>query len=337
MGMLYAALDVHKQVLQAAVLDPVSGEISDARFPARREALREWALPLRGRVAAVAIEATSGWRWVWRELSALGFDVQLAEPAQTRALRGKKRKAKNDRLDARWLALLLAKEMLPHSWIPPEDIQRLRDLTRLRQALRHDRTGWAQRLHALLAHEGWPCSRSQLLSSKGRRWLVGLRLDPHARSLVDAHLAVIDAVSGQMGEIERELRLLARGDRRLVALQTIYGVGPIVACHLLAEIGDVRRFRRADQVVRVAGLDPVVLDSAETKRRGKLSKQGSPHLRWALVQAAQHAAIKPANSPDGDHYLALRERIGSQRAAISTARRIAKRAYHVLAALENTA
>jgi transposase len=337
MGMLYAAIDVHKHVLQAAVLDPESGELRDARFPATREALRDWAMPLQGRVAAVAIEATSGWRWVWRELGALGISVELAEPAQTRALRGKKRKAKNDRLDARWLALLLAKEMLPRSWVPPEDIQRLRDLTRLRQALRHDRTSWAQRLHALLAHEGWPCERSALLSTKGRRWLGGLKLDAHVRGLVDAHLALIDAVVEQMAEVERELRLLARSDRRLVELQTIYGVGAIVACHLLAEIGDARRFRRADQVVRVAGLDPVVLDSAESKRRGKLSKQGSPHLRWALIQAAQHAAIHPATSPDGAHYLALRDRIGSQRATVSTARRIAKRAYHVLAALENAA
>jgi transposase len=324
-------------VLQAAVLDPASGELSDARFPATREALRDRAMPLRGRVAAVAIEATSGWRWVWRELSALGIEVQLAGPAQTRALRGKKRKAKNDRLDARWLVFLLSKAMLPQSWVPPEDIQRLRDLTRLRQALRHDRTSWAQRLHALLAHEGWPCARSALLSTKGRRRLDGLQLDAHARALVDAHLALIDAVVEQMTEVERELRHLAGSDRRLVALRTIYRVGAIVACHLLAEIGDARRFHRADQVVRVAGLDPVVLDSAESRRRGKLSKQGSPHLRWALIQAAQHAAIHPASSPDGGHYLALRDRIGGQRAAVSTARRIAKRAYHVLAALENAA
>src|SRR5262249_38772470 len=314
MEMLYAAIDLHKHVLQAALLDPASGELRDARFPATREALREWGTPLQGRGAAVAIEATSGWRWAWRELTALGFRVELAEPAQTRALRGKKRRAKNDRLDARWLALLLAKEMLPRSWIPPEDIQRLRDLTRLRQALRHDRTSWAQRLHAVLAHEGWPCSRSKLLSINGRRWLAGLMLDTHVRGLIDSHLAIIDAVSAQMAEVERELRRLALSDRRLVALQTIYGVGPIVASHLLAEIGDVRRFRRADQVVRVAGLDPVVLDSAETKRRGKLSKQGSPHLRWALVQAAQHAAIHPATSPDGDHYLALKQRIARHRA-----------------------
>jgi transposase len=152
--MLYAAIDIHKSVLQAALLDPASGEMSDARMPATREALRAWARPLRGQVAAVALEATSGWRWLWRELEALGFEVQLAEPAQARALRGRKRTAKNDRLDARWLALLLAKQMLPQSWIPPEQIQRLRDLTRLRQALRHDRTRWLQRLHSLLAHEG---------------------------------------------------------------------------------------------------------------------------------------------------------------------------------------
>jgi transposase len=72
-----------------------------------------------GRVAVVAIEATTGWRWVWRELVANGFEVRLAEPVQTRALLGRRRSAKSDRLDARWLARLLAKEMLPQSWIPP--------------------------------------------------------------------------------------------------------------------------------------------------------------------------------------------------------------------------
>jgi transposase len=117
----------------------------------------------------------------------------------------------------------------------------------------------------------------------------------------------------------------------------IYGVGPIVACHLLAEIGEARRFQRAEQVVRAAGLDPVVLDSAATKGRGRLSKQGSPHLRWALIQAAQHAARWPQASPDGEHYRVLQARIGSQRAAVSTARKIAKRSYHVLAALERAA
>jgi transposase len=84
---------------------------------------------------------------VWRELSALGFDVRLVDPAQAKALRGGIKRAKTDRLDARWLCMLLAKEMLPESWLPPAEIQTLRDQTRLRKALAEDRTRWAQRLH----------------------------------------------------------------------------------------------------------------------------------------------------------------------------------------------
>jgi len=117
--MLYAAIDIYKRAFQAAVLDPDSGEVVEDRFAADRESLARWAEQWRGRLEAVAIEATTGWRWVWREFVERGFEVRLAEPVQTRALLGRRRSAKTDRLDARWLARLLAKEMLPQSWIPP--------------------------------------------------------------------------------------------------------------------------------------------------------------------------------------------------------------------------
>src|SRR6266508_2666011 len=113
--MLYAAIDIHKHAFQAAVLDLEGGEVVEARFSADRDSLARWAEQWQGRVAAVAIEATTGWRWVWRELVADGCDVRLAGPVQTRALLGRRRSAKTDRLDARWLARLLAKEMLPPS------------------------------------------------------------------------------------------------------------------------------------------------------------------------------------------------------------------------------
>src|SRR2546425_4428025 len=143
--MLYAAIDIHKHAFQAAVLDPDSGEVVEERFAADRESLARWAEPWQGRVLAVAIEATTGWRWVWRELIARGFEVRLAEPLQARALLGRRRSAKTDRLDARWLAPLLAEEMLPQSWIPPAEIQELRDRTRLRQAPAEGRRRRGQR------------------------------------------------------------------------------------------------------------------------------------------------------------------------------------------------
>jgi transposase len=121
------------------------------------------------------------------------------------------------------------------------------------------------------------------------RWAAALRLSEHARVQVDSLLAAIGALETQLDTIDAELRRFARADERCRALQSIYGIGPILACHLLAEIGEASRFRRAEQITRLAGLDPVVDESGETRRRGHLAKAGSPHLRWALVEAAVHA------------------------------------------------
>jgi transposase len=330
--MLYAAIDIHKHAFQAAVFDPGSGEVVEKRFSADRESLERWADEWRGRVVAVAIEATTGWRWVWRELSARGFDVRLAEPIQARALLGRRRSAKTDRLDARWLARLLAKEMLPESWIPPEEIQRLRDRTRLRKALAEDQRRWGQRLHAFLLHEGWPCAKGRLLTPEGMRWAASLRLPEHARVHVDSLLAVIAALETQLETIDTELRRFARADERCRALQSIYGIGPILACHLLAEIGEARRFHRGEQITRLAGLDPVVDESGETRRRGHLAKAGSPHLRWALVEAAVHANRQTA--PDVAVYRAARARRDATVARLIVARKIGKRVYRTLRDLE---
>jgi len=333
--MLYAAIDIHKNVFQAATLDRESGETRDERFAATAEALDDWAMRHRPSVQVVAIEATTGWRWVARRLQEHGFEVRLVDPGQASALQGRRRRPKTDRLDARWLVLLLARELAPPAWLAPEEIQRLRDQTRLRKALSDERRRWAQRLHALLTQEGWPCQRGRLLTLAGRRWLDGLALAPEARAYVETVVAMLCALEAQLEPLEAELRRFARQDRRCQALETIYGVGPLIACHLLAEIGDVRRFRRARQLVRAAGLDPVVSESGESRRRGRLSKQGSPHLRWALVQAAQHA--HRSSSPDLRAYRRRAARIGANRAKLTVARAIAHRAYSVLQALEPAA
>src|SRR5206468_4203022 len=121
-------------------------------------------------------------------------------------------------------------------------------------------------LHAFLTHEGWACKRGRLLTEEGRRWAAALALAPSARAQVDTLIRIIVLLEQELAPLERELRAFARSDPRTVALQTIFGVGPILACHLLAELGEAKRFRRARQAVRAAGLDPVVSESAESKR-----------------------------------------------------------------------
>src|SRR4051794_25660362 len=112
-GIVLAAIDIHKAVFQAAVLNRANGEIVQERFAASREELAAWIEKWEGQLDAVAIEATTGWRWVARELQARGIDVRLTDAGQASALQGARKRPKNDRLDARWLVMLLAREMLP--------------------------------------------------------------------------------------------------------------------------------------------------------------------------------------------------------------------------------
>jgi transposase len=333
--MVLAFIDIHKHVFQACAVEPETGTLYDERFAASVEGVDAWLAGLPEPPRVVAIESTSGWRWVWRLLAERGIEVQLVDPGQARALQGRQRKPKTDKLDARWGVLLLEKEMLPQAWIPPIEIQQLRDQTRLRRALVVDRTRWAQRLHALLQHEGFPVRRSRLLTAEGRRWAASVSFAPHLRSIVDTMLSVISALDAQIDQLETTLRRFARSDARCRALTTLRGIGPIFACVLVAEIGDAKRFRRARQLVRAAGIDPVVADSADTRRRGRLSKAGSPHLRHALVEAATWAA-RPG-SPDHPRYLATKQRIGSQKARISCARSLAGRIHRTLLELDTQA
>src|SRR6266498_2837306 len=201
--MLYAGIDIHKSVFQAVVLDPDSGELNESRFAPSRERLAEWATEWEGKLAAVAVESTTGWRWVARELELRGFEVRLVDPGRASALQGRRRRPKTDRLDARWLALLLARQLLSEceAWLPPAEIQCLRDQTRLRKALAGERTGWAQRLHALLSQEGRPCPRGRLLTAEGRRWVDALELDPCARAQIEVMLTIMAALQEQLERV----------------------------------------------------------------------------------------------------------------------------------------
>lgn len=333
--MVMAAIDIGKSVLQAASVEEGSGAVAEARFAADREALARWVDSFAGRLGRVAIEATTGWKWVARELSARGVEVVLVDPSEAAARKGRKRRAKTDRLDARFLLGLLAGGMLPRAWLPPAEIQELRALTRTRKALVDGRSAMAERVQALLAHEGWPCQRGRLLTQTGRRWVDGLELEPAIRVVLEALLGVIDDIDRRLQPLEQELRRRARADARLRALQRIFGVGPVVACHLLAEIGEAGRFRRARQVVRLSGLDPTVLESGDTKRRGRLAKAGPPLLRWALVEAAQQA--RRHSSPDHERWQQVSRRRGARVANLTVARTIAVRSYHVLLELEQAA
>jgi Transposase len=116
-------LDQHRAQITADWLNTETGELGRGRVaPADRAGVRRFLERFRGNELEVALEATTGWRFVVEELHRIGARVHLAEPAETAARRGKKKHAKNDRADARHLRELLMVGRLPESWIAPEHI-----------------------------------------------------------------------------------------------------------------------------------------------------------------------------------------------------------------------
>src|SRR3954466_14216165 len=275
-------LDQHRAQITAEWLDTESGEIGRARVsPADRDHVRRFVTRFAGREVEAALEATTGWRFVVEELRAVGADVHLAEPAETAARRGNKKRAKTDRADARHLRELLMIGRLPESWIPPEHLLELRARVRLRHTLVDQRGEWQQRIQAALYHHGFP-QRQGLLTVNNRTWLEGLQLPASAREQITVALQMIDALDAQSAPITRELRLYARRQPGCRALMGHYGIGELTAVTILAELGDARRFSSSRHAVRYAGLDITVHQSDQRRAPGHLSRQGPPALRWAL-------------------------------------------------------
>jgi transposase len=321
-------LDQHRAQITAEWIDTSTGEVSRTRVaPADRDRVRRFAERFRGQQLEVALEATTGWRFVVEELEAIGADVHLAEPAETAARRGTKKRAKSDRADARHLRELVMVGRLPESWVPPGHLLDLRARVRLRHTLVDARREWQQRMQAVLYHHGVP-SRSWLMTAESRAWLARLALPPAAREQITIALAMIDAHDTQLTPLDQQLRDYARRQPGCRALMRHYGIGPLTSITILAELGDARRFGSSREAVRYAGLDITVHQSDARRAPGHLSRQGPPALRWALFEAAQCA--RRTSSPDHEYYQQAAARLGGNRACLAVARKLLKRSYHTL-------
>jgi transposase len=321
-------LDQHRAQITEEWVDTETGEVMRSRItPAHRAGVRVFCERFSGQKLEVALEATTGWRFVADEFRRVGASVHLAEPAETSAMRGNKKRAKSDRADARHIRELLGGGRLPESWIPPEHILDLRARVRLRHTLSHQRGEWQQRIQAVLYHHGCP-QHGNLLTSESRSWLAAQPLSAAAHEQIRIALSVIDALEVQIVPLDKELRAFARRQPGCKALMTQFGVAELIAVTILAELGDARRFSSSRDAVRFAGLDITVHQSDQRRAPGHLSRQGPPALRWALFEASMCAARK--QSPDYEYYSQAAERLGSNRARLSVARKILKRSFHLL-------
>jgi transposase len=287
----YIGIDLHKQFFQACAVQPTGERLWEGRYPRTDGGLSLFAARCDAGTA-VAVEATGPtWAFVDR-LQPTGATVCVVDPRKTKLKAGVA--AKTDRLDARRLADALRRESVVSIYVPPPAVRELREICRGRHQVVRVRTRVSQMIRALLLRSGGsdvPVRR--VFSPRGLAWLEQVPLPPAASAALQRLRRLLTAIQAEAVDAEQRVTAAAAADPIAPALDALVGIGPVLALTMRAEIGDIARFRRGAELASYAGLVPRVDASAARYRTGRITKEGSPWLRWALVEAAMHAIRRP--------------------------------------------
>jgi transposase len=319
-------LDLGKRTSWYAAVEEGDVLIEDGRFLSTKEAVVE--LVEKYKPETVLVEASSVTAWAVDALVGAGANVWPVHPASLPSRKNRRRK--NDKIDARQLVRLWRGGALTKAWIPPPELRKLRDVARARWRLAGDRTRYRNRVHSALNQDGQRIRRDDVELKSGKLFTLDApdlviaqrpELAPayHAEQLLTQEMKLLDK---RIDEISKTLPVVQR-------LQTVPGFGPITSLALYAEIGDVKRFERAEQVVAYFGLEPVIEQSSDTVKQLGISHKGPGWIRGLLAQAAwAHVRYAPLSHVTRK-YRKLAKRVGKQRAVVATARRLVKVAYWI--------
>ncbi len=324
--MLIIGCDFHPGFQQVAIFDNSTGEILERRLSHREEAEQFYG-SLRGQAVRVGMEGCGHYPWFERLLQELGMELWIGDAARIRA--SEVRKQKTDRRDAELLLRLLREERFPRIWVPSVEERDVRQLLvhRHKQVQVQARTRIKNQLQALMLSQGVQKKR-KLWTAAGRAELEKLELLPYAALRRQRLLAALEQQEAEIAALNRQVEEEVKRRPAAGRLMTHPGVGPVTALAMVLTLGPAKRFANARQVGSYFGLIPSEHSSGGRQQLGGISKQGSPFLRFLLVEAGQTAARYDAEL--GRFYRRLAVRKHRALAKVAVARKLAMRLYLML-------
>jgi transposase len=317
MNRKYIGVDLHKVFFQACAVTATGERVWEGRFPRTADGIARFVDRGLEAVDAVAVEASGPTFAFVDALAPTGATVCVVDPRKTKLKAGCA--AKTDRLDARRLADALRRDSVVSIYIPTPAIRELREVCRGRHQVVRLRTRLAQMIRALLLRSdaGEPPG-ARLYSARALAWLAAVRLRPDAEHQLRRLERLYHAIHADAVAAEREVKQRAAADPIAVALAALTGIGPVLALTIRAEVGEISRFANGPALASYAGLVPRVERSAGHGYHGRITKEGSPWLRWALVSAAMHAMKR--TDATGRWARRLAGRKGAYKARVALAR-----------------
>lgn len=316
--MWHVGIDLHRVTVVLAAVNDAGEAVGPMTIPCSDTAAILNATSALGTFRAV-IEACGTYRWLYDLLRPRGT-VLLAHPMRLRAMI--QRRSKTDKLDAQLLANLLRINQIPLAYIPPEPYQQLRDLTRCRARLGRQLAEVKVRLRALLARQNRESPYRTPFGPRGLGWFRGQDFGPIEDMVRDELLERFRHYAKQMTLFDKRLEDMRQAFPQVEALVDIHGIGLYSALLIVAEIGEVERFRTAKQIGAYSGLTSRVHQSGGHCYQGSITRQGSPWLRWVLVQAAMKTVHR--DTALKNFYSRIRKRSGAKIARVAAARKLAE-------------
>jgi transposase len=288
---IYVGLDVHKETIAVAVAragrgeSEYHGEIAHSAAAAGKLLKR---LSPNGEVLNVCYEAGPCGYGLHRQLTALGHECAVVAPSLIPRKAGER--LKTDRRDALMLARLHRAGELTAVWVPDEEQESVRDLTRAREDMKSLELKARQRLSAFLLRHGKVYTGKSRWTQAHWRWLEGVKFDRPVQQLVlQEYIDTVKSSQRRVAELEGQMREALQGwslGPVAEALMALRGVSLITAMTTLAELGDITRFDTPRQLMAYLGLVASEHSSGGTRRQGGITRTGNGHVRRVLVESA---------------------------------------------------
>lgn len=278
-------MDIHKEFTVAVVKDDEGNELEVEKFINEKDCFKKFLGIYLPEETKIVMESTSVWEPIYDMIEDMKYPIKLANPVKTRAIADAR--IKTDKIDASTLCDLLRANLVAESFIPTKDMRDLRDIVRGRKTLVQGKVKVKNKIRAMLTKSGLKLPYKTLCKSS-MAWIVE-QIETQKfgiKSVITSLINLLEQYNFEITKIDEKLSEIALRDKRAQLLKTIPGIGNITAITIIAEIGDINRFKSSQKLCSYAGLVPKVEQSANTLRYGRLIKQSNKDLKTCLIEAS---------------------------------------------------